>query len=338
MSGFDTRVLATAQKIGHSLGIAIDTVLEKPTRAASVAAVLEQLEHNTQSPAAGIAAVIAGKRDDQPNDDVISVREIARAIADHEMELHLQPVVSASDGTVRRAEALIRWRHPAAGLIPPDRFIPIAEQDDATTDQLTKWVIGTAIAQNRKLADRGFEVQICVNVSVRNLRSLDFPDQLAALLKSLAALPGAIGLEITETIAMHDAEATADILTRLRLKGFTLAIDDFGVGYSSLEALLRMPFSTVKIDKGFVANLCNSRDSLTIVKSVIDLARNMGLTTVAEGVETEEVADLLIGLGVDCLQGYHFSRPLPFEQFEAWLQARSTRSAPLSRLCPIGTP
>jgi EAL domain-containing protein (putative c-di-GMP-specific phosphodiesterase class I)/ActR/RegA family two-component response regulator len=329
MSGFDARVLAVAQQVGNSLGIVIDTVIEKPARAARVAAVLEQIERNAQASTGGVAAVIAGKGENQPNADMISTREIARAIADNEMELHLQPVVSAIDGSVRRAEALIRWRHPVAGLIPPDRFVPIAEQDDATTDQLTRWVIGTAIVHGHKLAERGFEVQICVNVSGRNLRSLDFPDQLAALLKHRDALPGAIGLEITETVAMLDVEATKDILTRLRLKGFTLAIDDFGIGYSSLEALLRMPFSTVKIDKGFVTDLRNSRDSLTIVKSVIDLARNMGLTTVAEGVENEEVAALLIGLGVDALQGYHFSRPLPFEQFSAWLQARSDcRSRP----------
>jgi EAL domain-containing protein (putative c-di-GMP-specific phosphodiesterase class I) len=145
---------------------------------------------------------------------------------------------------------------------------------------------------------------------------------LAALLEQRGAEPGSIGLEVTESVAMHDANATADVLTRLRLKGFTLAIDDFGIGYSSLEALHRMPFSTVKIDKGFVAGLGGSRDSLTIVKSVIDLARNLGLTTVAEGVENETVADLLIGLGVDALQGYHFSQPLRFEQFHAWLLAR----------------
>jgi EAL domain-containing protein (putative c-di-GMP-specific phosphodiesterase class I)/ActR/RegA family two-component response regulator len=322
MSGFDLRVLEVAQQVGHSLGIVIDTVIEKPARAARVAAVLEQIERTAP---ADVPVVIAGKEGNRPDADMISVMEIARAIAGNQMELQLQPVVSANDRSVRRAEALVRWRHPAAGLIPPDRFIPVAEQDDATTDQLTRWVIETAIAQSRKLAERGFEVQICVNVSGRNLRSLDFPDRLASLLKHLDARPSAIGLEITETVAMHDAEATADILTRLRLKGFTIAIDDFGIGYSSLEALLRMPFSTVKIDKGFVAGLGNSRDSLTIVKSVIDLARNMGLATVAEGVENEEIADLLTGLGVDALQGYHFSRPLPFEQFHAWLQARSAQ-------------
>jgi EAL domain-containing protein (putative c-di-GMP-specific phosphodiesterase class I) len=166
-------------------------------------------------------------------------------------------------------------------------------------------------------------------VSGRNLRSLDFPDQLAALLEQSGTPPAAIGLEITESVAMHDVNATADVLTRLRLKGFTLAIDDFGTGYSSLEALRRMPFSTIKIDKGFVADLRDSRDSVTIVKSIVDLARNMGLTTVAEGVENETVADLLIALGVDSLQGYYFSRALVFEQFHPWLRARLERSVEL---------
>ena len=241
------------------------------------------------------------------------------------MELRLQPIVAATDGAVTRAEGLLRWHHPAAGMISPDRFLPIAEQDDAVIDQLTQWVIETAIARYRQLVEQGLDVRICVNVSGRNLRSLRFPDQVAALLARGATPSDAIGLEITESVATSDINATADILTRLRLKGFTLAIDDFGMGYSSLEALRRMPFSIVKVDKGFVADLLTSEDALTIVKSVIDLARNMKLATVAEGVETAEVAERLISLGVGALQGHHFSRALPFERFVDWLREWRSR-------------
>ena len=141
---------------------------------------------------------------------------------------------------------------------------------------------------------------------------------VTSLLERFAAPRDAIGLEITESVAMSDKGATTDILTRLRLKGFTLAIDDFGMGYSSLEALRRMPFSIVKVDKGFVADLLTSADSLTIVKSVIDLARNLGLATVAEGVESDDIAAQLVVLGVDALQGYAFSRALPFDRFVVW--------------------
>jgi EAL domain-containing protein (putative c-di-GMP-specific phosphodiesterase class I)/ActR/RegA family two-component response regulator len=331
MSGFDARVLAVARQVGESLGLAIDTVIEKPARAAHVAAVLGAIARRASVPdAAGATVPDTG---DDSNTDPISPSEIAVAIEAGQMELRLQPIVSAADGTVTRAEGLLRWHHPIAGMIPPDRFLPIAEQDDDVIDQLTRWVIEAAIVHYRQLRERGLDVRICVNVSGRNLRSLRFPDMVEAWLQQGGTASDAIGLEITESVATSDINATADILTRLRLKGFTLAIDDFGMGYSSLEALRRMPFSIVKVDKGFVAGLLTSGDSLTIVKSVIDLARNMGLATVAEGVETAEVADLLVDLGVGALQGYYFSPPLPFDQFIGWLrewtgrQARSPRFA-----------
>ena len=142
MSGFDSRVLAVAQKVGHSLGIAIDTVMEKPARAARVAAVLEEIEH--QARIAGARSVVARFTEDRPDPELISPTTIALAIAAGHMRLYLQPVVSTADGLVASAEGLIRWHHPAAGVIPPDRFLPIAEQDGATIDQmLTRWVMQT---------------------------------------------------------------------------------------------------------------------------------------------------------------------------------------------------
>ncbi len=329
MSGFDARVLAVAGQVGESLGLTIDTVIEKPARAAHVATVLNDIERRIGGAPRVADAPIAGKG--QPaHAGHISPLAIGQAIEAGQMELFLQPIVSALAGSVTRAEGLIRWHHPRAGLISPDDFMPVAEQDDAVIDQLTRWVIEAAIAQHRQLRQRGFDIRICVNVSGRNLRSLKFPDMVTELLERCVTPSGAIGLEITESIAMSNLNATADILARLRLKGFTLAIDDFGMGYSSLEALRRMPFSIVKVDKGFVADLLTSGDSLSIVRSVIDLARDMGLATVAEGVENEQVAELLISLGVGALQGYHFSRPLPFDQFVAWLREWEQRRVSLS--------
>jgi EAL domain-containing protein (putative c-di-GMP-specific phosphodiesterase class I) len=236
------------------------------------------------------------------------------------MELHLQPIVSVSDYKSRSAEGLIRWRHPVAGMVPPDGFIPIAERDEAVIDQLTRWVIETAASHPKRLAVLGFPIRVCVNVSGMNLHSLDFPDRVAASLHSASVRPDVIGLEITETSAMRDPAATADILTRLRLKGFMLAIDDFGTGHSSLEALRRIPFSTVKIDKGFVTDIASSRSSLTILRAIIALAHDLGLACVAEGVESEAAAGLLAELGVDNLQGYFFSRPLPLARFATWIR------------------
>jgi EAL domain-containing protein (putative c-di-GMP-specific phosphodiesterase class I) len=262
---------------------------------------------------------------------------VAAAIAAGEMELFLQPIVSAADNTVTRAEGLIRWRHPLAGLIAPDDFVPLAEQDQSVIDQLTRWVIAAGVEQHRKLAELGFAVQVCVNVSGRNLRSLDFPDQVAALLETASAPPHAIALEVTESAATSDLRATADVLTRLRLKGLPLAIDDFGTGHSSLAALRDMPFSTVKIDKSFVRDLRQSRDSLIIVQSIIDLARNLRLACVAEGVEEAEIARQLVANGIGALQGFYYSPPLPFDAFVSWLRAWSGNAFKPQQMVEVST-
>jgi EAL domain-containing protein (putative c-di-GMP-specific phosphodiesterase class I)/ActR/RegA family two-component response regulator len=270
MSGFDGRVLASAEAIGNSLGLAIVAVIEKPARAArvrDVLAAIEQIPAATVSPPANAPQA---PRSVSPND-------IAEAIDGGRMELHLQPIVSAAGHAVTRAEALIRWRDPAMGLVPPEQFILIAEQDAGVIDRLTMWVAETGVAQYLRLAALGSAVQVCINISGHNLRSLDFPERMAAVLQRMSAPPGAIGLEVTESTAMHDLDTTTAVLTSLGLKGFPIALDDFGTGHSSLTALRRLPFSTIKIDKSFVGELETSNDSLTIVRSVIRLAHDMGL-------------------------------------------------------------
>lgn len=313
MSGFDSRVLASARQIGDALGLNVAAVLEKPARAARVGEVLALIEqHPPASPLAAQAApAVAGG---------VKAQDVAAAIEAGHMELHLQPIVAARSRDVSRAEALIRWRDPVRGLVEPDAFMPPAEADDAVIDRLTMWVAESGASQYRRLAQLGAPVQICINISGRNLRALDFPDRMAALRERMALPADAIGLEITESLAMHDLDATTAVLTRLRLKGFPVAIDDFGTGHSSLTALRRMPFSAIKIDKSFVRDVLASSDSLTIVRSVIQLAHDMGLSSVAEGVESAEVARLLTGLGIDGLQGFYFSGPLPFDRFVSWLQ------------------
>jgi EAL domain-containing protein (putative c-di-GMP-specific phosphodiesterase class I) len=275
--------------------------------------ILAQIQH---SPTAGVPTSV----ELHPATAGISADEVAQAVSAGRMELHLQPIVAAASHAVQRAEALIRWRDPSRGLVGPDQFIPVAEQDMALIDRLTMWVAETGLSHYRRLADMGSGVQICINISGRNLRSQDFPDRMASLLERNAVPQGALGLEITESVAMHDLDATASVLTRLRLKGFPVAIDDFGTGHSSLTALRRMPFSAIKIDKSFVSELQTSKDSLTIVRSVIQLAHDMGLASIAEGVGNADSARLLTELGIDGLQGYYFSEPLPFNGFAAWLK------------------
>jgi len=314
MSGFDARVLSSAQQIGGSLGLNIVAALEKPARPVSVREVLAQI---ARLPRSGVAAPAYAR----PPTAVISADEVTQAMSAGRMELHLQPIIAAASHAVKRAEALIRWRDPARGLVGPDQFIPVAEQDIAIIDRLTMWVAETGVSHYRRLAEMGSGIQICINISGQNLRAQDFPDRMAGLLERHAVPEGALALEITESVAMHDLDATASVLTRLRLKGFPVAIDDFGTGHSSLTALRRMPFSAVKIDKSFVSELETSKDSLTIVRSVIQLAHDMGLASVAEGVGTADAARLLTELGIDGLQGYYYSEPLPFRRFAAWLKA-----------------
>jgi EAL domain-containing protein (putative c-di-GMP-specific phosphodiesterase class I)/ActR/RegA family two-component response regulator len=314
ISGFDARVLASAQQIGHSLGLSIVATLEKPARAAQVHGVLATIE---QSPA--VAALPAA--DAPPAPASVSPNDVAEAIDAGRMELHLQPIVSAVVHAVTRAEALVRWRDPVLGLVPPEQFIPAAEQDPNVIDRLTMWVAETGVALHQRLASKGFEVQVSINISGPSLRSPDFPDRMAAVLERMSAPAGAIGLEITESMAMRDPDTTAAVLTRLRLKGFPIALDDFGTGHSSLTALRHMPFSAIKIDRSFVGDLETSSDSLTIVRSVIQLARDLRLASVAEGVASANAVRLLTEWGIDGLQGHYFSPPLPFDGFAAWLEA-----------------
>ncbi|HEY2616714.1 MAG TPA: EAL domain-containing response regulator [Acetobacteraceae bacterium] len=316
MSGFDARVLASAEQIGNSLGLSIAAVIEKPARAARVHDVLAAIEQNPSAVASTAAAARPAVRS-------VSANDVAEAIDGGRMTLHLQPIVSPNGHAVTGAEALLRWQDPVLGPVAPEQFIAAAEQDAEVIDRLTMWVAENAVAQNRRLAEYGSPIQIGINISSQSLRSLDFPDRMAAVLERMSAPPGAIGLEITESVAMHDLDATTAVLTRLRLKGFTVALDDFGTGHSSLTALRRMPFSTIKIDKSFVGEVETSNDSLTIVRSVIQLARDMRMTSVAEGVPSANAARMLTELGIDGLQGHHFSPPLPFDAFAMWLRAWS---------------
>ena len=302
------------RRLANSLGLSIAAVLEKPARISRIEEAFAAIEQTPAKPTVAIKLEAASP-------SAISPHDIDEAITAGHMALHLQPIVSAA-GAVERAEALIRWWDPIRGPVLTESFVAVAESDGAVIDRLTMWVAETAATHYRRLAELGEPVQICINISGCNLRDANFPDRMSALRERMSVPWGGIGLEITESVAMHDLDATASVLARLRLKGFAVALDDFGTGHSSFIALRRMPFSTIKIDKSFVRDLLTSSNSLTIVHSVIQLAHDMRLSSVAEGVENADVARRLIELGIDALQGYYFSKPLPFDGFATWLQAR----------------
>ena len=300
MSGFDQRVLGAAERMGAALGLRIAGALSKPMRADNVARLFEE---------------IADK------EGPITPSRIAQAIDAGELALVFQPIVTAQDRMVHHLEALLRWQNLKRGPIPCDAFVPVAEREPALMDRLTLWVIATAARHYCELTALDLALPIAVNVSGANLRDVDFPDRIASVLTDSGMPPSALILEITESVATADPTVMLEILARLRLKGIEVAIDDFGTGFSSLVALHRLPFSELKIDRGFVSTIMSSPESHAIVKSVIDLSRNLGLRSVAEGVESEDVAALLRELGADFLQGYLFGKPLAAHELQPWLRA-----------------
>ena len=189
----------------------------------------------------------------------------------------------------------------------------------AVMDALTDWVVGAAVDAYQVLFELGGAVPLSVNISTQNLHDLTLPDRIEHRLRAGHMPPEHLCLEITESAVFKDAGRTMDILSRMRLKGMRLSIDDFGTGFSSLKLLRQMPFTEIKIDQSFIADLTTSRDSRAIVKSIIDLAGNMGMGCVAEGIETEETAALLEQMGVCHLQGYLFARPMPIEEILTWM-------------------
>jgi diguanylate cyclase (GGDEF)-like protein/PAS domain S-box-containing protein len=258
------------------------------------------------------------------------VGELRRALEHRELTLYYQPKAVLADGDVRSVEALLRWNHPTRGLVPPDDFIPLAQQT-GLIKPLTLYVVDEALRQCRAWLDDGLRLSIAVNLSTRNLLDVQFPTEVRGLLDRWDVEPGLLELEITESTMLADPVRCKQILGRLSQMGIRLSIDDFGTGYSSLAYLKGLPVDEIKIDRSFVLGMHSSEDDATIVRSTIDLGRNLGLEVVAEGVETEEVWNHLGSLGCTVAQGYYLSRPVPPAELEAWLEARRSAGATASR-------
>nr|WP_082753524.1 EAL domain-containing protein [uncultured Acidovorax sp.] len=246
--------------------------------------------------------------------------ELRHAVEHHELRLYLQPKVPLHGQPGLAAEALVRWQHPQRGLVPPMQFIPFAEQTGFVR-HLTLWMFEEVA---RLLADprtQGLPLRVSVNLSTRDLLDPELSHRLADILVRHGVPASAFCLEITESAIMDDPQRAEAMLNRLSEQGFKLSIDDFGTGYSSLAYLKRLPVDELKIDKSFVMGMETGEDDAMIVRSTIDLAHNLGLTVVAEGVETAAIQDRLRALACDEAQGYHIARPLPVDDFLAW-QAR----------------
>ena len=248
------------------------------------------------------------------------VGELRSVIDNHGLALHYQPKVDMATGRVIGVEALVRWPHEHEGLIPPDEFVPIAERT-GLIGPMTEFVLRTALEQCKEWQQAGHVLSVAVNLSARSLLDSDLVGDIARALSESGVDPSKLVLEITETSVMSDAEYAMRVLNRLSSMGVTLAIDDFGTGYSSLSYLKRLPVDEVKIDKSFVLNMHDDENDAVIVRSIIDLGRNLGLRVVAEGVETTNAWDALREMGCDIAQGYFVSQPLPAAQLTAWLES-----------------
>ena len=246
--------------------------------------------------------------------------ELRHAVGGNELRLFLQPKVDLRNGRVIAAEALVRWQHPQRGLVQPMEFIPFAEHTGFIR-QLTTWVVAASARAWTAARAQGYELPISVNLSTRDLMDQDLPAKILAVLDEHGAGPQALCLEITESAIMDDPQRALQTLEQLSRMGFKLSIDDFGTGYSSLAYLKRLPVDELKIDRSFVMAMERDLDDAKIVRSTIELAHNLGLSVVAEGLETPRTWKLLAALGCDEGQGYFISRPMPEAQFPAWLAA-----------------
>jgi diguanylate cyclase (GGDEF)-like protein len=262
-------------------------------------------------------AVFKGGLDDAWAQRMAMMGDLRAAIERNELLLYCQPKLQMTSGRVCGAEALVRWQHPQRGVVNPGEFIKLAESTGLITP-LTYWMLDAALRQCYAWHEQGLTNPLSVNLSARDLRDPRLLERIGGALDTWGAQPGWIEFELTESALMEDPAGALDTLTRLKRLDVSLTIDDYGTGYSSLSYLRRLPVDAIKIDQSFVADMVGNKDSATIVRSTIELAHNLDLSVIAEGVEDQRTFDELAALGCDMAQGYCISQPIPAEEFRAW--------------------
>ena len=308
ISGEDPRVLETARNLAVAHDLVVLGALTKPIKPVDLKALLDKL------------AVISPERRAYEHVDAMDADELRAGIEGDELEVFYQPKVAVTDKRLIGVEGLVRWRHAKRGLIPPVAFIPVAEKHHLI-DALTDVVYAKAARQGGLWLAEGRNIKVAVNISVDSLSRLDLPEYIVDTAEQHGLDPSYIMLEVTETSLMQDIKSPLEILSRLRLKGVSLSIDDFGTGNSSMEQLKRIPFTELKIDRAFVCGASKDKVAHAMLESSVALAKSLGMTTVAEGVEDQEDWDLVASLGVDMVQGYFIAKPMPADEFDAWLAA-----------------
>jgi diguanylate cyclase (GGDEF)-like protein/PAS domain S-box-containing protein len=308
---------AQSFRIGASLGIALF-----PEHGRDGAALMKRADvamYEAKRNKMGFA-VYDPSKDQHSLRNLSLMGELRTALDKQQLVLYYQPKVNMQTGRVSGVEALVRWHHPQHGLMYPNEFISLAEQA-GLIKQVTLWVLKEAMTQSRDWEQSGIDVSMAVNLSVHNLHDATFPQEVASILRVFSSdQVNRLRFEITETAMMVDPSRALEILNALGTMGIRLSIDDFGTGYSSLSYLKQLPVAELKIDKSFIMSMEENDNDAVIVRSTIELAHNIGLRVVAEGVEDKKTYEMLAALSCDSVQGFYISRPMPPEEFSRWLQ------------------
>lgn len=310
ISGEDQRILQTAEKVAKGRNLNVLGALQKP---ATLAQLQKILETNALAVAQGGSAAVSDITVDGYDADTLQ-----RAMDNGELLNFYQPKVELATGKFVGVETLVRWQHPEDGFILPDLFVPLAEAS-GLIDELTRNVLNTALRQSRTWRNAGLETRLAVNVSMLNLTDITFPDYVAGVAGELGVPLSSLVLEVTESKIMQDPVSALDILTRLRLKGFGLSIDDFGTGHSSLAQLRDVPFNELKIDRGFVHGAWKDPSIKAIFDASTSLAKQLGLVTVAEGVEDRADWNFVRKAHCELAQGHFIGEPMAGDLLPEWV-------------------
>ncbi len=327
-SGMGGRVLDAAGRSATEHGLNIIGVLPKPFSPAQLRNLLTS-ETSVETNAGNTAGISAGIVQNRSNPS-LNPADLQQALAQEQIQAFYQPKINCCNGSLSGFEALARWQHPTFGFIAPDHFIMLAESHqliEKLTIQMAKTSLTwfSAFCQKPEIRspsgiNQGQLLKLSLNISALSIGDIALFEQIESYCQDLNILPEQIIFELTETSAMEDPTASLDTLTRLRMKGFQLSLDDFGTGFSSMLQLVRLPFTEIKVDKSFVLTARQSQESRTVVKSIIDLGHSLGLATTAEGIEDQETFIYLRENGCDLAQGYLIAHPMPANDVDNWIK------------------
>lgn len=306
LSGEDKSVVALAESLAETHKLNVVGKLQKPFKAEKLDALIAIAKSSCAATA-------------EETNAVINVHDLKRAITSGQIVAYHQPKIEIRTGNFIGTEALARWRHPEWNIVPPDRFIPLAEKS-GLIEQLTGAMLDAAIADVKRWTAHGLQASCSINLSANVLTNINLPDEIAARVDTAGLERSQIILEITESSLLEKHAVPMEVLARLRLKGFDLSVDDFGTGHSNIEMLRNFPFCELKIDRSFVAEMQEDEFAAESVRASVELGRKLGLRLVAEGVETQAVCDLIKQLGIDQIQGFLFGKPMPCEKLPLWLK------------------